>query len=116
MYWNFTGLTLNECIEKMSKFSDAYIEAVLYGKLKHKHSLTEISQAIVTYRTQNNFSGSNGFKMIDRTKTVRNIIFAASQQTKVNLNMETFNRRKGDIDFLKACARQLQAEIVYKHI
>ena len=115
MYHQIYGLTLNECIEKLSHCSDAYIEAVLYGKLCHKYSIGEIKTAIEKYR-QNNSTKDNcksKIKVMDKAKTISNIIQKASQQTKVNLNMDKFNLRKNDYDFLKACENQLNAEIVY---
>lgn len=46
------GKNLNECIKHLDKYSDAYIEAVLYGKFKYKHSITEIRIAIENYRNK----------------------------------------------------------------
>jgi len=43
---------LNECIEYLSKNSDAYIEAVLYAKFSYKHSITDIKIAIEEYHNK----------------------------------------------------------------
>lgn len=42
--------TLQQRVEKMKGYSDAYIESVLWAKLSYKHSISEISQAITEMR------------------------------------------------------------------
>ncbi len=42
--------TLQQKVEKMKGYDDAYIESFLWAKLSYKHSITEISQAIAEMR------------------------------------------------------------------
>lgn len=42
--------TLQQRVEKMKRYSDAYIEFFLWAKLSYKHSISEISQAIAEMR------------------------------------------------------------------
>lgn len=107
---NLNYLQLKEYISKLEKCSNQYIEAVLLAKLNTKYSLNEISEAIQMYRDEQ----CKPTKRLNKTKTIRNIILRASQQTSIVLNMELFNSRKNNVDFLKACAIKLNAEIVYK--
>lgn len=52
-YYLINGLNLEGSIKKLSNFSDAYIEAVLYGKFRNKHSIAEIREAIEKFRNEN---------------------------------------------------------------
>lgn len=47
------GLNLENSIKKLSNFSDAYIEAVLYGKFRNKHNIADIREAIEKFRNEN---------------------------------------------------------------
>lgn len=55
-------------------------------------------------------------QLVDKVKTVQNILNAVNKQKSIVLNLEKFNKRKNDPEFLKACANHLNCEIVFKHI
>ena len=57
-------------VENLKSYSDAYIEAVLYGKYKYKFSIQDICQAIIRMRKNN----------INKEK------YALSIKNRINLN------------------------------
>lgn len=108
---NSFNYLLIENIKRLSRCSDDYIADIIFNNRNNNYSLNEIKEAIKIFRVENN---TNTQKFLNKTLTVRNIILKASQQTKILINMDVFNKRKTDSLFLITCAQKLNAEIVYK--
>jgi hypothetical protein len=57
---NLHGLNLQGCVEKLSGYSDAYIESTLWAEKSHTYSLPEIRIAIDSHRKLEEFRKNKG--------------------------------------------------------